>query len=283
MKTEHIDENDLEINTIDKFDQILDNDLNKTKKEEKQKANEGQLYHTQLINSHAKELRIKTKGEVKMNVNEEPEMADDTNNDKMMIDLLNQKENSPPCASTCITKSCQVTETPVKILTQVAVKMILNEKTGNMQIIPVKEDNDLKTKKEKQKSNERQIYNTQLLMDSHAKELRVETSDSGNLRTETDMKETKGEVKMNVDEEPEMTDSAKMMIKLINQKEDSPPCARTSISNLTPEKILTEAAVKRILNEKTGNIQIIPVKAVETEPNIEVTFRTRKPRQTNGK
>lgn len=79
MEAEHIEafiieENDLEINTIDKFDQILDNGLKKTRKEEKQKANEGQMYHTQLINSHAKELRVKTEGEVKMNVDEEPEM-----------------------------------------------------------------------------------------------------------------------------------------------------------------------------------------------------------------
>lgn len=55
---------------------------------------------------------------------------------------------------------------------------------------------------------------------------------------------------MNVDEESEMANSAKMMIKLINRKEDSPPCASTSVSNLTPEKILTQAAVNMILNEK---------------------------------
>lgn len=53
------------------------------------------------------------------------------------------------------------------------------------------------------------------------------------------MKESKGEMKMNLNQEPEIADIAKMMIKLINQKEDSPPCASTSISNLTPEKILT--------------------------------------------
>lgn len=66
-------------------------------------------------------------------------MASDAENDEMMIDLLNQKENSPPCASTSICKTCQVTAPSVKILTQVAVNMILNEKTGNMQIIPVEE------------------------------------------------------------------------------------------------------------------------------------------------
>ncbi|CAB3252779.1 unnamed protein product [Arctia plantaginis] len=81
MKTEHtesfiIEENDLEINTIDKFGQILENDPKKTRKEKEQKANEGQMYHTQLINSYAEELRVKTKGEVKMNVDEEPEMAE---------------------------------------------------------------------------------------------------------------------------------------------------------------------------------------------------------------
>lgn len=51
-------------------------------------------------------------------------MADD---DEMMSVLINQKENVPPTS-------------PVKITTDISVKMILNEKTGNMEIIKCETD-----------------------------------------------------------------------------------------------------------------------------------------------
>lgn len=63
------------------------------------------------------------------------------------------------------------------------------------------------------------------------------------------------EMKMNEEKEIDIDAEVKM------NEENSPSC-ETSV------KILGEVAVRMILNENIGNLQIIPVNKVKTEPNI---------------
>ncbi|KAL0851024.1 hypothetical protein ABMA28_006916 [Loxostege sticticalis] len=167
---------------------------------------------------------------------EETEMTDDT--DTMTINLKNEKDDSLPCSSTSNSNSSRVAKTQVKILSEVEVKMILNEKTGNMQIVRVENvETEPETDSQEKIQDEKFTKKEEQMMDSNAKEEEVKTN----------------------------------TIKIMNKEAvlDTQLIENKAVYLKTKEDIKENIEVQMILNEKIQNIYKKPDEKVETESETE--------------